>query len=115
MNVVTSQSFVKPYYTLEPMGECDGVSGWTRVLRHTEVIQYATSESAARAWIAERARSCHFAAGSEARIEGRPRELPTYFTDRKGKNAKAWLHGYDGTKPTLTEQDQSDVKSASMP
>ena len=37
----------------------------------------------------------HFEGGTSAFSEGKPRELPSYFTDEKGKNAKEWLRGWD--------------------
>lgn len=39
--------------------------------------------------------SGHYAAGIKDRQEGRPRVLPSYFTDKAGKNAKDWYRGWD--------------------
>lgn len=40
----------------------------------------------------------HYAAGEKASLEGKPRELPSYFTKKTGTNAKAWFAGYDAAK-----------------
>ena len=37
----------------------------------------------------------HYGAGYSAFENGEPRVLPTYFTDRTGKNAKDWYRGWD--------------------
>jgi len=93
-------------YTTDPHGERSGFPGWTRVLRRGQVVHHALSEQAARDWIAQLSRSCHFTAGAEARLAGATRELPSYVTDKRGKNARTWLHGYDSTRPAAITQVQ---------
>ena len=50
----------------------------------------------------------HFAAGMAAARAGQPRQLPDYFTDKTGKNARDWLRGWDRTPP-------AEVKPAAAP
>jgi len=52
----------------------------------------------------------HYVTGQKAALEGEKRELPSYYTDAKHKNAKDWFKGYDAESkpafdiPTLVEQ-----------
>jgi len=55
-------------------------------------------------------RGPHYAAGRKAGESGEARELPSYFTNERGKNAKDWLAGYDeGSKAAATAPDQPTV------
>lgn len=51
-----------------------------------------------KAGISSEDKGPHYAAGHSAFRDGKPRELPSYFTDTKGKNAKDWYRGYDAGK-----------------
>jgi len=58
----------------------------------------------------------HYASGQKAARDGMRRELPSYFTKQRGKNAKDWYRGYDSFKseasPTTAEQIASEAAQA---
>ena len=53
--------------------------------------------------------SVHFAAGRSAFKHGEPKDLPSYFTNATGKNAKDWIKGWESAK---TESETRTTESA---
>ena len=57
----------------------------------------------------------HFAAGRAAARAGQPRQLPDYFTDKTGKNARDWLRGWDRTPPAEVKPAEPAQPGAEAP
>lgn len=53
----------------------------------------------------------HYAAGLKSAQEGKGRELPSYFTKPKAKNAQDWLKGYDEYQQTNNQDTLQNVES----
>jgi N12 class adenine-specific DNA methylase len=57
----------------------------------------------------------HVAAGFAAFKEGKPRELPSYFLNSKGKNPRDWLRGWDAAKAASTTVITDSTEDAAAP
>lgn len=58
------------------------------------------------------ARGMHYAAGESDFAQGKPRELPSYHTNKTGKNAKEWYRGWDAAKQQADSRANSDEKNS---
>lgn len=58
------------------------------------------------------ARGMHYAAGESDFAQGKPRELPSYHTNKTGKNAKEWYRGWDAAKQQADFRANGDEKNS---
>ena len=118
------QQPAEPVSTDEPTEQAQAPSAETTAPIETVTAEPVTAkrklpaqrreEAAARIPGSEResaATSPHFVAGAKAFKDGEQRVLPSYFTDQKGKNAKAWYRGWDAAKLAAPAEQQQAKKA----
>lgn len=54
----------------------------------------------------------HYAAGWQARMDGQARELPSYFTSSRNKNAKDWMRGWDAAAQEAPTTPEPEAKAS---